>query len=111
MADRIGDVQNRVRSAGWTLCIVVNESGVVPGRLRQKALAADPESIVETVMESGPSTIRPDVLLEAITERMRERRVESTVVTTSDGRLVGILYRGDAEQHLDNAHPRTEAQP
>ena len=111
LADRIGDVQKRLQATGWTLCIVVNESGVVLGRLRQKTLAADPESFVETVMESGPSTIRPDVLLESITERMRERRVDSTVVTTSDGRLVGILYRGDAEQHLHNSHLRTEAQP
>lgn len=111
LTDRIGDVQKRVQAAGWTLCIVVSDSGVVLGRLRQKTLAADPESIVETVMESGPSTIRPDVLLESIMERMRKRNVDNTVVTTSDGRLVGILYRGDAEQYLDNFDPRTKAQP
>ncbi len=102
LAHRVGDVQKRVQAAGWTLCIVVNESGVVLGRLRQQALTSNPEAIVETVMESGPSTIRPDVLLESITERMRERKVDSTVVTTSDGRLVGILYRHDAERQLDD---------
>ncbi len=51
-------------------------------------------------MESGPTTIRPDEPLEAITERMRDQRVGSILVATPDGRLVGILYRRDAEQRL-----------
>jgi hypothetical protein len=31
---------------------------------------------------------------------MRDRNVESILVTTSDGRLVGTLYRTDAERQL-----------
>ena len=100
LTERIDDVQPRVQAAGWTLCIVVNDAGVVLGRLRKEALSADPAAVVETVMEAGPGTIRPDTLLETITGRMHERKVSSTVVTTSDGRLVGILYRNDAEQRL-----------
>ena len=100
LTERIGDVQPRVKAAGWTLCMVVNDAGVVLGRLRKEALSADPGAVVETVMEAGPGTIRPDTLLETITRRMHERKVSSTVVTTSDGRLVGILYRDDAEQRL-----------
>jgi CBS domain-containing protein len=30
-------------------------------------------------------------------KRMRERGVPAVLVTTSDGRLVGLLYREDAE--------------
>ena len=111
LSEPIGDVQQRVQAAGWTLCIVVNASGVVLGRLRQQALASDAEASVDMVMEAGPSTIRPDTQLESITQRMRERKVESTVVTTADGRLVGVLYRDAAERHLDTSHPRMEAQP
>ena len=82
--------------------MVVNEAGVVLGRLRPEVLAGDPTAIVETVMEAGPSTIRPDVLLADITQRMHARKVPSTVVTTSDGRLLGILYRSDADQRLND---------
>ncbi|MGH2544357.1 MAG: hypothetical protein ACRDIB_16315 [Ardenticatenaceae bacterium] len=39
-------------------------------------------------------------MLEVITKRMQERKVGSIVVTTSDGRLQGVLYRKDAEQQL-----------
>ena len=31
-------------------------------------------------------------------ERMRERGARTALVTTSDGRLVGLLYRDDAER-------------
>ncbi|MDP9312000.1 MAG: CBS domain-containing protein [Chloroflexota bacterium] len=101
LTEHIADIQKRVRAAGWTLCIVVNESGVVLGRLRQVALEADPNAAVETVMEAGPTTIRPDTQLESITQRMQGRNVDSVVVTTADGRLAGVLFRSDAEQQLD----------
>ena len=51
-------------------------------------------------MESGPTTIRPDIPLEAMTEHVRRRRVGRILVTTSEGRLVGVLYRKDAERGL-----------
>lgn len=96
----VGDVQRRVQAAGWTECIVATERGVVLGRLRQQALGRDPAATVETAMEEGPTTIRPDTLLEEITPRMHEGGVESILITTADGRLVGVLYRQDAEHHL-----------
>jgi CBS domain-containing protein len=98
--ERLGDVRERVQAAGQKVCIVTSEGGVVLGRLRGEAFDADPEASVESVMESGPTTIRPDLLLEEITEHMQEQRVGSILVTTSEGRLIGILYRKDAEQRL-----------
>lgn len=103
LSDQVGAVRERVRAAGWDQCIVVNQQHVVLGRLRQKELGADAAASVETVMESGPTTIRPDTMLDGITKRMAERRVESIVVSTSDGQLVGVLYRVDAEQVVAGA--------
>ena len=80
--------------------MVVNDAGVVLGRLRSAALGADPETPVEVLMESGPTSVRPDVPLADITERMQRRKVQSVLVTTSEGRLVGILRREDAEAML-----------
>ncbi len=82
------------------MCVVTNDEGVVLGRLGERALLTDPEGLVEQVMESGPTTTRPDDPLEAITERLRGRGVDSILVATSDGRFVGILYREDAERAL-----------
>src|SRR5262249_32720957 len=80
-SDRMGDVVAQVRAAEENVCLVVNEAGVVLGRLRGAALAADPAVRVEAVMESGPTTIRPNTSLEAITTRMHERKVGSVVVS------------------------------
>ena len=98
LTDRVGDVRERIEEAGWDQCLVVNEQRILLGRLRGTGLAAPDETVVEEVMESGPTTIRSDTRLDAITKRMRERHVGSIVVTTSDGRLLGILVREDAER-------------
>ena len=98
--ERLGAVRERVQAAGQKVCIVTNEEGIVLGRLRDEAFNADPGASIESVMEAGPTTIRPDLLLEEITEHLQERRVGSIVVTTSVGRLIGILYRSDAERKL-----------
>jgi CBS domain-containing protein len=98
LTDRLGDVRDRVPRAEWDVCVVVDGEGVVLGLLHGEALDAAPESVIEEVMESGPSTIRPHVPVESMTERMRKQGVEHSVVTTLDGRLVGVLYRKDAEQ-------------
>ncbi len=100
LTDRLGDVRDKTLDADQNVCVVVNDDRIVLGRLRGDALGGDPGATVESVMESGPTTTRPDDPLEAITERLQSARVASILVTTSDGRLVGTLYRRDAEQRL-----------
>lgn len=95
--DRVGDARNRAREAGWDRCVVVNEGRVVLGLLREEELSSDPESTVETVMRAGPTTFRPHEPVEKLAGRMRKRGASSVLVTTSDGRLVGLLYRKEAE--------------
>ena len=103
LTDRLGDVRDRTLAADQNVCVVVNDDRIVLGRLHGDALHGDPEATVESVMESGPTTTRTDDPLEAITERLQSARVASILVTTSDGRLVGILYRKDAERMLGSA--------
>ncbi len=54
----------------------------------------------EEVMEAGPSTIRRDRRLADVVEQMRAKNIQNVVVTTSDGRLVGLLNRESAESGL-----------
>ena len=103
LQDTIGSVKERLRSAKQRQCIVTSEDGVVLGRLRSRQLEGDPDAAAEAVMESGPSTIRPDVSLAEFTEHMRAKNVGSVLVTTSTGHLIGVLYRNDAEEKLSMA--------
>jgi CBS domain-containing protein len=100
LRERIGETRQRAQAAGWDICVVVTENNVVLGRLRGKALQANPAASVDEVMEEGPTTIRPDTLLDDIVPRMRQKHVASIVVTTPDGRLVGVMFRRDAEARL-----------
>jgi Mg/Co/Ni transporter MgtE len=95
--DDLAQVRERVRAAGWDTCIVVNEQRVVLGRLGRKAIAADTDETVEQAMSPGPSTVRPSIGTDALLERMRARNLTSLVVTTPDGRLVGLALRKDLE--------------
>jgi Mg/Co/Ni transporter MgtE len=105
----MGDVRMRVRSAGWDACVVVNEEHVVLGLLRAKELEAPAGQTVEQAMRPGPSTFRPYVAIRELAERMQEHDVASSPITTSDGRLVGLLRREDAsnaalEYHRSHNH-------
>ncbi len=100
LTDRVADALKQVQASDHCVCVVTNDEGVVLGRLGERALLTNPDGLVEQVMESGPTTTRPDDPLEAITERLRGRGVDSILVTTPDGRLVGILYLEDADRIL-----------
>jgi CBS domain-containing protein len=95
LAERLGDVRDRVIAAGWDACVVVSQDRVVLGLLRAKELQADPHLLVERVMRPGPSTYRPFVSVEEMRRTMTERNLENSPVTTSDGKLVGLVRKQD----------------
>jgi CBS domain-containing protein len=94
--ERLADVRERVHAAGWEAAVVVNSERVVLGLLRAKELAADGERLIEEVMRPGPSTFRPYVPAADVAKTMVDRKLESSPVTTSDGRLVGLILQKDA---------------
>ncbi len=108
LTDRVSDVVNRVREAGKEACIVTTDEAVILGRVRIDRLDGDTQGQAEEVMESGPTTTRADTTLESILERLRARDVDSILVATSDGRLVGTLYRSDVERHLNEGRIEAE---
>jgi CBS domain-containing protein len=105
--ERLGEVQARVRAAGWDACVVVNQERVVLGLLRAKELEGDPASRIEAAMRPGPSTFRPHVPIAEMAHHMVDHDLENAPITTSDGRLVGLLRRTDA---LRTAHEPHEAE-
>jgi len=104
--ERLGDVRDRVREAGWDACVVVNEERVVFGLLRSQELEANPDLRIEEAMRPGPSTFRPFVSIEEMAAFMIEHDLDSSPITTSDGRLVGLLRRQDAAKAALELHEK-----
>jgi CBS domain-containing protein len=100
LRERLGDVRERIRAAGWDECLVVNEQHVVLGRWRGTALEAAADTIAEEIMESGPRTIRPDEPLMTLVPLLRDKHIDRIIVTTPDGRLLGVAERRTAERAL-----------
>jgi CBS domain-containing protein len=104
MDERIGDVRERARAGGWDACVVVNEERIVLGLLRENELETGVDERVEQVMRPGPSTFRPHVGIEEMAEHMIEHDTPNAPITTSDGRLVGLLLRVDAAKAALKLH-------
>ena len=100
---RLKDAGGMVEVGGKDMCLIVNDEGILLGRLRGTAFDRDPETPIEEIMESGPTTVQPDVMLGDVVERMQRRRVDSILVSTERGYLIGIMYRDDAEWALGQA--------
>jgi len=94
MDEKLGDVRRRVNDA----VVVVNEHNIVMGILRSKDLQQDANLTIENAMRPGPSTFRPYVTAAEMAEFMNDHELECSPITTSDGKLVGLLYRADAVQ-------------
>lgn len=61
------------------------------GRLGRRALASDEVQTVEQAMSNGPSTVRPNVLLAQLLQKLEQQDLRTALVTTSHGRLVGVV--------------------
>jgi Mg/Co/Ni transporter MgtE len=94
--ERLGDVADRARAAGWDAAVVVNDERVVLGLLRTEELRGDPEQRIEDAMRPGPSTFRPHVHIVEMARYMGEHDLVSTPITTGEGVLLGLLRRDDA---------------
>ena len=102
-------VRERARSLGWDACVVVNDERVVLGLLRKAELDSQDGQPVERVMRPGPSTFRPHVAIEEIAHFMVDHDLPTSAITTSNGRLVGLLRREDAARAALEHHRHDES--
>jgi rhodanese-related sulfurtransferase/CBS domain-containing protein len=91
LEERLREVQARVTAAGWSTCFVINDEQIILGRLGDSALAREDDVSVEEAMTAGPSTVRPSLELDRTVERMQRQDLTILPVTTSDGKLVGVV--------------------
>jgi CBS domain-containing protein len=91
LAEAVGDVADRL--GGAPVCVVV-EGGVVMGLLERDAFADRSRTAAEA-MRRGPSTFRPSISKQELATYLDDHHMDHTVLTTLDGRLVGVVTRTD----------------
>jgi CBS domain-containing protein len=98
VGETVGRAKEEAEEAGWERCWVLNDEGIVQGQLREKELAGDPSVRVEDAMLPGPSTFRPNVSVQEMTESVQKGDHRFIPVTTNDGRWIGVAMREDVER-------------
>lgn len=104
-SELIGDVRERVKAAEWEDCLVIDCDDQVIGRLRKSSWSADAELSAEAVMQSGPTTARPNEVLDRLVKKMDRRPTPIVIVTTPQGGLLGVVLREDAHRLLSGEPP------
>ena len=96
--DRVGAIRPQVERSPYGFAFVLSAAGTLLGRLRKSALQGDPDRPVEDAMAPGPSTVRADTSLGSLRRRLDDRSLKSAVVTTPEGKLIGVVRRSDLPQ-------------
>lgn len=101
LRERLEVVKSR-RRQNEGLCVVVNDRNVVLGAIRGEAWNANPQSRVVDVMLPGPQTFRPDLSPKEAEKALRKAGLDTGIVTSSDGELLGIIRA--AQMKRQKAH-------
>jgi CBS domain-containing protein len=97
-SETIAGIRKRLRGGHWETCVVVNADRVVLGLLRKDAWEeAASDMPAEQVMDPAPSTFRPHLTREEMASTMQKKKMKTALVTTPDGKLLGLLRRKDLE--------------
>jgi CBS domain-containing protein len=87
-------VARRIDASPYGFALALSPGRVVLGRVRRSRLA-DGAASVEALLE--PSTIRPHTTVEDLTARLAHSEVRTLIVTDPEGKLLGVVRRGDVE--------------
>jgi CBS domain-containing protein len=91
----VAEVAARVERSPYGFALVTTEGRILLGRLRASAMAEAHDEVAESVMEPGPSTVRPDMLAAELAQRLAKRNLRTAIVSTPEGRLLGVVRASD----------------
>ena len=101
LGDRADTVLAEMAPDAWPQAVVVDEAGVVLGRLRKSRLQESPAELVDVLLEEGPSTARANEDLVATIEGMKAEDIHFLLVSTPEGHPLGLLFLEDATKRLE----------
>jgi len=96
--DRAAAVLKLIEGSPYPFAVLTSGDGTVLGRVPASALAPASEESVWDVAEPGPKTFRPHHSVETVAKHLAEKDLRWAIVTTPEGRLLGVASREDLER-------------
>jgi CBS domain-containing protein len=97
-ADRVADVREGIVRSPYPFALVTSEDRTLLGRAPSSALDRASDRPVWEVAEPGPKTFRPHVSAEKVAGVLAEKGLRWAIVTTPEGRFLGVASREDLER-------------
>lgn len=104
LKDRVEEVKNKIRGANQ--CVAVNRANVVLGVVDKEAWSQNGKKTVEEAMHLAPTTFRPNTPVDQAAAFMSQNDLAEILVTTSEGKLLGIVDRQTIEHAVDELGPQ-----
>jgi CBS domain-containing protein len=90
----VSEVRDQIEASPYGFALVAWSDGTLLGRVRSSQIADAPaDATAEEVMQPGPSTVRPDLSVEELRKRLDDRDLKTSLVSTPEGRLIGVVTR------------------
>jgi CBS domain-containing protein len=96
--DRVAEVRDLIKRSPYPFALVTSEDGTLLGRAPLSGLDADSDRPVFEVAEPGPKTFRPHVSADKVVGVLVEKGLRWAIVTTPEGRVLGVASREDLER-------------
>ncbi|HET6869064.1 MAG TPA: CBS domain-containing protein [Solirubrobacteraceae bacterium] len=96
--DRISHVSKLIERSPYPFALVTSDDRTLLGRAPSSALDRGSEDPVWDVAEPGPKTFRPHAAAEKVAGVLADKGLRWAIITTPEGRFLGIASREDLEQ-------------
>ena len=96
--DRVPAVREAIAHSPYPFALVTGPDGMLLGRVRASELDGAADRPVGELMDLGPSTVRPHRAAGELAKSLADRDLRWAIVTTPEGRLLGVVTRRDLEQ-------------
>ena len=96
--DRTSQVRESIERSPYPFALVASEDRTVLGRAPSSALDPASDQPVWNVAEPGPKTFRPHASAGKVAEVLADKELRWAIITTPEGRLLGIASREDLER-------------
>jgi CBS domain-containing protein len=95
----VGELSRRIEESPYGFALVASSDGTLLGRVRSSTLGDAPDdATAESVMQPGPSTVRPDLAVDELRDKLDDKDLKTALVSTPEGRLIGVVTRKALDQ-------------
>ncbi len=96
--DRAAAVLESIEHSPYPFALLTTAGGTVLGRVRASMLDPNSDEPVWDIAEPGPKTFRPHTSAEHAATQLAKKDLRWAIVTTPEGRLLGVASREDLER-------------